>query len=80
MVIFVHILSSSDKMNLSKLTMPRINYLRENLNLTEDEEQVFDLLVKNKTIKEISDRVQISPRSVARRIAMIKRKMNDMED
>lgn len=60
--------------------MPRINYLRENLNLTEDEEQVFDLLVKNKTIKEISDRVQISPRSVARRIAMIKRKMNDMED
>lgn len=67
-------------MNLSKLTMPRINYLRENLNLTEDEEQVFDLLVKNKTIKEISDRVQISPRSVARRIAMIKRKMNDMED
>lgn len=67
-------------MNLSKLTMPRINYLRENLNLTEDEEQVFDLLVKNKTIKEISDRVQISPRSVARRIAMIKRKMNDMEE
>lgn len=67
-------------MNLSKLTMPRINYLRKNLNLTEDEEQVFDLLVKNKTIKEISDRVQISPRSVARRIAMIKRKMNDMED
>lgn len=67
-------------MNLSKLTMPRINYLRENLNLTEDEEQVFDLLVKNKTIKEISDRVQISSRSVARRIAMIKRKMNDMED
>lgn len=60
--------------------MPRINYLRKNLNLTEDEEQVFDLLVKNKTIKEISDRVQISPRSVARRIAMIKRKMNDMED
>lgn len=66
-------------MDLSKFTMPKINYLRENLNLTEDEEVVFEMLSKKRSIVEIADRLQISEPTVNRRIRRIKDKIQSLE-
>lgn len=66
-------------MDLSKFTTPKINYLKENLNLTEDEEIVFDMLSKHKTRIQIADRLQMSIRTVDNRVKDIKMKIQDLE-
>lgn len=66
-------------MDLSKLTTPKINYLRENLNLTEDEEKIFNMLSKGKTIVEISMKTRMSEPTVSRRIRRIKDKILELE-
>lgn len=65
-------------MNFSKFTKPKINELREQLNLTDEEEKVFDMLCKGRSIVEISCKVGISTRTVDNRIVSIKQKMNDL--
>lgn len=66
-------------MDLSKFTMPKIKYLRENLNLTDDEVVIFDMLAKNKSICQISDKVGMSESTINRRIRRIKCKICDLE-
>lgn len=66
-------------MDLSKFTTPKINYLRDNLNLTEEEEIVFNMLAKGKSITEISIKARTSESTIARRIKRIKQKMTDLE-
>lgn len=62
-------------MDLSTLTTPKINELRENLNLTDDECVIFDMLAKNKSIIEISAKIGLSVATVNRRIRKIKNKI-----
>lgn len=46
------------------------------MNLTEDEEQIFDMLAKNYSIVKIAGIMQMSTRTVDRRIKNIKLKMS----
>jgi DNA-binding NarL/FixJ family response regulator len=66
-------------MKLSKLTKPELEEILENANLTEDEQIVFDLLSKGKTITEISLEISVCERTVNRRISKIKNKINRLE-
>lgn len=62
-------------MDLSKYTKPTLDEWREVLNLTEDEEKVFLMLAKKKSILEIANKLQMSESTVSRRIRNIKDKM-----
>lgn len=49
--------------------------LREACNFTDDELEVFDLLIKNRSIVNISMQLNSSPRTVGRRVRSIKNKV-----
>ena len=61
---------------LSSLTKPEVERLRDELNLTEDEERIYNLLKKNKSIIEISDKLLLSESTLKRRIKDIQRKVD----
>ena len=60
---------------LSSLTKPEIERLRDLLNLTEDEEKVFDSLSKGKCITKISQENYVSSGTISNRISAIKKKI-----
>ena len=61
--------------HLSSLTTPKLEYLKEQLNLSDDETAVFDMLSRRKSINEISQRLNLSMRTTDRIIARIKSKL-----
>lgn len=63
-------------MNLSKLNKARLEEMKACANFTEDEDIVFDMLSKGKSIIQIADVLNLSTRSVDRRIRDIKAKLN----
>ena len=63
-------------MNLSFLSREQSEEYKNKMNLAEDEEKVFDMLVKNYSIVKIADIMQMSTRTVDRRIKNIKLKMS----
>lgn len=67
-------------MDLSKFTMPKIRELKSELNLTTEEDLVFDMLAKHKSIVEIADTLRISEPTVSRRIRRIKDKIRSLEN
>lgn len=62
-------------MKLSKLTKPELENIRSNANFTTEEEQIFTLLFRGFSNKEISIKTCLSLRTVERRINSIKRKI-----
>lgn len=66
-------------MDLSKYAKPKLEEWRKGLNLTEEEEQIFILLTKGKSRQIIAGRMKLSMRTVDRRIAAIRKKMEQME-
>lgn len=62
-------------MKLSKLTKPELEEILENANLTEDEEYVFQMLSKGKSLEQIAFEHAISTATVSRRIESIKNKI-----
>ncbi len=66
-------------MDLSKYAKQKIEEWRKGLNLTEEEEQIFLLLTKGKSRQIIAGRMKLSMRTVDRRIAAIRKKMEQME-
>lgn len=62
-------------MNLSYLSKEQSENYKSKMNLTEDEEQIFDMLTKNYSIVKIASIMQMSTRTVDRRIKSIKTKM-----
>lgn len=69
-------------MKLSKLTKPELEEILENANLTEDEEYVFQMLSKGKSLEQIAFEHAISTATVSRRIECIKKKIggNTLKD
>lgn len=67
-------------MDLSKFTTPKIKYLRENLNLTDDELVVFNMLAKKKSQVQIATKLNCSISLVSQLTARIKKKMRDLEE
>lgn len=65
-------------MKLHKLTQSKLDDYKLRSNFTEDEEIAFDMLSKGKSISEIATRLSVSTRTVDRRIADIKLKINQL--
>lgn len=63
-------------MNLSFLSKEQSEEYKSKMNLTEDEEQIFDMLTKNYSVVKIAGVMQMSTRTVDRRIKNIKIKMD----
>lgn len=63
-------------MNLSFLSKEQSEEYKSKMNLTEDEEQIFDMLTKNYSVVKIASVMQMSTRTVDRRIKSIKEKMS----
>ena len=60
---------------LSSLTKPELEELKELLNLTEDEEEVFNCLAKGKSKVSISSKCNVSVGTVSNRISAIQKKI-----
>ena len=63
-------------MNLSRYTKSELEWMVSDLNLTEDETIIYEMLSKGKSIIQIADRLNMSTRSVDRRIRVLKDKLN----
>lgn len=61
---------------LSSLTKSEIEYLEEQLNLTDDEREVFEHLRKGRSKIYISEKCLVSVSTVDNRIKAIKEKLN----
>lgn len=66
-------------MRLSELTKPELEKIRKNANFTEDEEKVFEMASRGKTIVEIADKMNVSELTVDRHIAKVKLKIKKLE-
>lgn len=66
-------------MNLSFLSMEQSEEYKRKMNLTEDEEQIFDMLTKNYSVVKIAGIMKMSTRTVDRRIKSIREKMNNLQ-
>lgn len=62
-------------MNLSFLSKEQSEAYKRKMNLTDDEAKIFDMLTKNYSVVKIADTLQMSTRTVDRRIKNIKLKM-----
>lgn len=57
-----------------------LDYYRQHINFTHEEEIVFDMLSKGKSIKEIADKLNTSESTVSRKIKSVKEKMGGLMD
>lgn len=65
-------------MNLSYLSKKQTEAYKESMNLSSDEEEVFDMLAKNCSITKIANTLKMSTRTVDRRIKSIKAKIENI--
>jgi DNA-binding NarL/FixJ family response regulator len=61
------------------MTKPELEKILQNANFTQDEESVFWLLARGKTITEISQLENVSERTVNRKIKDIRIKVSRLE-
>ena len=64
---------------LSSLTKPELEYLKEQLNLSDDELLVFDNLSKNRSKVTIADNCLVSVSTIDNRIKSINSKLNRLK-
>ena len=67
-------------MKISELTKPELEKIIENADFTDEEERIFKLLSKGKTITQIAIRVSLCERTVNRKVIKIKQKIKRLED
>lgn len=60
---------------LSSLTKPELEELKEKLNLTYDEEEVFILLNRGSSREQVAQKLSVSPATVGNRINDINQKI-----
>lgn len=65
---------------LTSLTKPELEILKDNLNLTEDQLKIFELLVKGSGRDFISFKIMVSPATVGNRIAEINKKIERLKE
>ena len=63
-------------MNLSRYKTSDLQKIKEDANLTEDEEIIYNMLSKGKSIIQIADKMNLSTRTIDRRIRNMKEKLN----
>ena len=59
-------------MNLSRYKTSDLQKIKEDDNLTEDEEMIYNMLSKGKSIIKIADKMNLSTRTIDRRIRNMK--------
>ena len=67
-------------MKFSELTKPELEKITENANFTEEEQEIFKLLMANKSLEEIAQRLLLSKATISRRVKNIKSKAERSED
>ena len=67
-------------MKFSELTKPELDKITENANFTEEEQEIFKLLMANKSLEEIAQRLLLSKATISRRVKNIKSKAERSED
>lgn len=67
-------------MKFSELTKPELEQILENANFTEEEQKIFKLLVADKSLEEIAQRLLLSKATISRRVKKIKGKAERSED
>ena len=67
-------------MKFSELTKPELDKITENANFTEEEQEIFKLLVADKSLEEIAQRLLLSKATISRRVQKIKSKAERSED
>lgn len=65
---------------LSSLTKPELEILKDNLNMTEDQMKIFELLRKGSSREMIADRLMVSPATVGNRIGEIGKKIERLKE
>lgn len=65
-------------MKFSELTKPELDFILKYANLTSEEIEIFKLLSREKSIIEISEHMMICERTVNRKAAKIKEKINKL--
>ena len=65
-------------MKFSRLTKPEIEGILTKANLTDEEEQIFKMLCRGSTQKEVSYKLNISVSTVERTVREIKRKWQEV--
>lgn len=66
-------------MKFSELTKPELDIILENANFTKEEEDIFKLLSRGKSIIEIAEHIMICERTVNRKVIKIKNKIDKLE-
>lgn len=66
-------------MKFSQLTKPELEEILKNANFTEDEEEIFKLLARGKSLEEIAQWQSTSKSTISRRVVEIKNKMERSE-
>ena len=67
-------------MKFSELTKPELDKITENANFTEEEQEIFKLLMANKSLEEIAQRLLLSKATISRRVKNIKSKAERSEN
>lgn len=67
-------------MKFSELTKPELDKITENANFTEEEQEIFKLLMANKSLEEIAQRLLLSKATISRRVKNIKSKAERSDD
>ena len=67
-------------MKFSELTKPELDKITENANFTEEEQEIFKLLVADRSLEEIAQRLLLSKATISRRVKNIKSKAERSED
>ena len=66
-------------MKFSELTKPELDFILKYANFTEEEEDIFKLLSRGKSIIEIAEHIMICERTVNRKVIKIKNKVGKLE-
>lgn len=67
-------------MKFSELTKPELDRILENANFTEEEQEIFKLLMAGRSLEEIAQRLLLSKATISRRVKSIKDKTERSED
>ena len=67
-------------MKFSELTKPELDFILKYANFTDEEEEIFKLLSRGKSIIEIAEHIMICERTVNRKVIKIKKKIGKLED
>ena len=66
-------------MKFSELTKPELDFILKYANFTQEEEDIFKLLSRGKSIIEIAEHIMICERTVNRKVTKIKNKIDKLE-